>query len=166
MGKALHYSSHLPVLLRALAVTDGGPVLELGTGLFSTPVLHWACAPTERRLVSLESDAKYLAFARQFETPWHEVRAVTDWDAADIEHPWDVVLVDHAPEGRRKEDIRRLAPHARLVVVHDTCGRDESHYHYREVFPLYRYAWQYARSRPRTTVLSNTMDVARVIPRW
>jgi hypothetical protein len=150
------YSSHLPVLIRAVLATDG-PVLEMGTGMFSTPVLHWLCAE-HRELVSYETDEKYAALAEQYREPWHAIRLVPDWDAALIERQWDVALVDHRPGERRKEDIRRLAPWARLIVVHDTCARDDKWYRYSDVFPLFRYSWS-TRYRPRTTVLSNAVDV-------
>ena len=34
--------THLPVLMDIVSKTDG-PILEIGTGVFSTPYLHWAC---------------------------------------------------------------------------------------------------------------------------
>ena len=46
--------SHLPVLIKMVLMTDG-PILELGTGFFSTPVLHWLCAEKKRKLVSYDS---------------------------------------------------------------------------------------------------------------
>lgn len=51
------HSTHLAVLMEAVRRT-AGPVLELGVGLYSTPVLHWLCYPTNRRLVSYDSDAQ------------------------------------------------------------------------------------------------------------
>lgn len=157
-----HYASHLPYLLRALQVTEG-PVLELGTGNGSTPVLHWCCELVGRRLVSMESDAKWVArFAAQFASPTHEVLTVTDWDAAPVEQSWAVVLVDHGPADRRQVELGRVTPHAQIVVVHDTNWYNEKHYHFKahQRFEAFRYRYD-SPYKPKTTVLSHTIDVGR-----
>ena len=43
------WSSHLPVLIKLMAMTSGD-VLEVGTGIYSTPFLHWACFSQGRNL--------------------------------------------------------------------------------------------------------------------
>lgn len=160
----LHYSSHLPVLMRAVTATTG-PVLELGTGYYSTPVLHWLCAGTQRRLVSYEHHQKYAEWAQMFQAPWHEVAWIEEWDRAPIDQPWDVAFIDHGPSARRAVDLRRLAPYARFVVLHDTDGRLNKLYGYPEVYPCYRYNVQWTRGgRPYTNVLSNTVDPTSVLP--
>ena len=152
-------SSHLPVLIAAMRATYGD-VLELGGGMFSTPLLHWLCAAQQRRLVTLETDPGYVSRLREFRAPWHEVRLVKSWEEADIGWRWAVAFVDHAPALRRKEDIRRLADLAELIVVHDT---DDPVYRYGEVFPLFEHAWSNS-LHPQTTVLSNARDVGAM--RW
>ena len=47
------WSSYLPLLIKVLQCSEG-PVLELGTGLVSTPVLHWLCFDMGRELVSYD----------------------------------------------------------------------------------------------------------------
>jgi hypothetical protein len=93
----------------------------LGTGVFSTPYLHYECLLSGRKLVSYDNDKAWLA---KFTTsgggnhyyhqkPHHKLYYVEDWDDADIERPWDVALVDHSPSERRKVDIKRLTKFAK-----------------------------------------------------
>lgn len=157
-----HYSSHLPVLIKALLITQGD-VLELGTGIFSTPIIHWLCVPHKRYVYSLEYDPKYLAMVENFGCEYHKIEIIQDWDKADIEKPWDVVLVDHSPGERRKVEIARLANLAKYIVAHDTEWRDERHYHYKEIYPLFKYRYDYYH-KPYTTVLSNLVDLKDFTP--
>jgi hypothetical protein len=99
MGLKAKTGSHLPVLIEALRITDGD-VLEMGMGFFSTPFLHWACL--NRKLVSYESEAGYFwKFADGFHTDNHLCYLIEDWDKAEIDKTWDVVLIDHGPSERR-----------------------------------------------------------------
>lgn len=47
--------THIPILAAVVAMTDG-PVLELGTGLNSTPLLSEMCFHMSRDLYSIETD--------------------------------------------------------------------------------------------------------------
>ena len=47
-------ATHLPLLTRAFDESEG-PVLEMGTGYFSTLYLDWLCSAFGRKLVSYES---------------------------------------------------------------------------------------------------------------
>jgi hypothetical protein len=53
------YGTHIAPLLTAVLATDG-PVLELGCGDFSTPLLHAICAKQNRLLVSTDTDKAWL----------------------------------------------------------------------------------------------------------
>ena len=156
--------SHLPILTRlVLATMNEGPILELGTGFFSTPVLHWLCAPTKRRLVSYESQQKYFAVASNYLADFHEVHLVEDWAAIDIESShWDIVLVDHGPGPQRKVEFARVANNADYVVVHDTEQRNDQYYHFSEVTPFYRYRCDYTDLYPNTSVFSNLKDLSNL----
>lgn len=156
----MHYGSYLPVLVKCLSLTTGD-VLELGTGIFSTPILHWICSAQKRNLVSYENDGKYfdLFNIKSYENEFHQIHLIDDWDSIEIEKEWDVVFVDHKPAERRKIDILRVANFADFIVIHDTCWRDDKHYHYKEIFPLFKYRYDYNDYRPHTTVLSNLVDL-------
>jgi len=153
------YCSYIPALLIALERVDGD-VLELGSGMYSTPLLHWMCIDQNRLLVTYENDKKYFDISKAFETDIHEVIFVEDWDLINIERPWGVVLVDHGPGLRRREEIKRLANYAQCLVVHDSNGRLDHMYRYSEVYPLFKYKWTYHKGMPHTIVLSNFVDVS------
>ena len=162
------YSSYLAPLVKALEKV-GGDVLELGTGPYSTVFLHWLCIEQERLLVSYENDKEYYDLAKRCEdvgtdNSQHFVFFVENWDDAGIEKPWGVVLVDHAPAGRRREEVKRLANLAQCILIHDSSWKSEKHYHYKEIYPLFKYRYDYKKVKPYTTVLSNFIDVAKWWP--
>jgi hypothetical protein len=159
MGMKMHprYSSYIPPLLIALSNIDGD-VLELGSGFYSTPLLHWVCSDLDRKLVTYENDKKYYELAELYRTESHEVFFVEDWDLIDIEKPWGVVLVDHGPGLRRREEIKRLANYAQCLVIHDSNGRHDHMYRYSEIYHLFKHKWIYSKAMPHSTILSNFVD--------
>lgn len=167
MGMKIHpkYGSYIPALLTALGKVDGD-VLELGSGLYSTALLHWVCLEQERKLVTYENDQRYFDLAMLCKQKpkenhqHHEIYFVEDWDLINIEKPWGVVLVDHGPGSRRKEEIKRLANYAQCLVIHDSNGRYEKDYHYSEIYPLFKYKRGYINGMPHSIILSNFIDVS------
>ena len=159
---SLNYATHLPALMRALALTDG-PVLELGMGLFSTPYLHYACALAGRDLVSYENNAGWAAIFEPYRSHKHTINVVESWDEADIEYVWDVVLVDHSPSERRVVDIQRLEKwgESKYYILHDSNGRWDKHYHYSTIYPLFRYRTDWTGDGRHAVVLSNFVDLER-----
>jgi|SRR3990172_2974089 len=156
------WSSHLPVLVKVME-NSTGDVLELGMGLFSTPLLHWMCNDQGRRLVSYENDEKYFDLDLTYRSRLHEVKLVRGWDDADIENQhWGVVFVDHAPARRRKIELKRIADKADIIICHDTDDSTNRFYRWHWVFPKFKYQYRYEKASPNTTVLSNTVDVARL----
>lgn len=160
--------SHLPILMKVLSLTDG-PVLELGTGLFSTPYLHWACYPN-RKLVSYENKKEFFNTWKYDDKRevcnnygYHSRFLVenNDWDKIDISEHWGVAFIDHNPGPRRREEVRRLANNADYIVVHDTDEKNDWYYKYSEYFLDFKYRWD-SKIYPRTTVLSNFKDLSNL----
>jgi hypothetical protein len=152
--------SHLPILIKVVLMTKG-PILELGTGFFSTPVLHWLCAEKKRKLVSYDAQEAFIEVAKNYLADFHEVSLVSDWSKIDIESQhWDVVLIDHSPGPQRKVEFARVANNANYVVVHDTEPRNDYYYHYSEMAPLYKYRYDYDKVYPNTSVFSNFKDLS------
>lgn len=161
--------SHLPILMKIMAMTDG-PVLELGMGLFSTPYLHWACYDSQRKLVSCDTHKEFMGMFI-FDDPreagnnyqFHKFIQVENknWDAIDLSGHWSVVLVDHHPGKRRREEMKRLANNADYIVVHDTDQKNDWYYKYAEYFPLFKYRYD-TLIYPRTTVLSNFKELSNL----
>ena len=154
--------SHIPVLMKILKISEG-PVLELGTGLNSTPVIHWICNENKRKIVSYESSEMFYLAARNYRCDHHEVHHVEvlgGWDKIDIESQhWGMVFVDHAPGPRRNVEMGRVANNADYVVVHDTEPRSDWHYKYSNQFGKYKYRWDYTDAYPHTSVFSNLKDL-------
>jgi hypothetical protein len=162
MGIKWHpkWCSYIAPLVRALSLTPGD-VVELGAGLHSTYLLHWLCLDQGRELYTYENSRYWYDIAAVCTADWHHVELVADWDDVLLERWWGVALVDHAPMDRRATDIVRLADWAQIVLVHDSQGRDERHYHLKAVWPHFSYVASYTRMLPHTTICSNSIDVRR-----
>lgn len=161
MNVSIRYSTFLPMLLEAMNRTKGD-VLELGAGVFSTPVLHWICEKQKRNLVTIENDRGWFKFTRQyFQTDHHQFSYVSDWDDASqlINKGWDVVLVDHSPYERRVVEIKLLANLAKYIVIHDSDPWKERDHHYSTIYPLFKYRFDFTLVDHNTTVLSNFFPV-------
>jgi len=156
---SLNYATHLPALLQACLKTRG-PILELGVGIFSTPVLHWLCALRGRRLVTIDNDRDWYQWGAQYQSIDHRMLLVEDWAEAPIERDWDVALVDHSPDFRRAYEIKRLANYASYIVCHDANGRYHKQYGYDRVFPTFKSMTVYDKANPHTVVLSNFVDLS------
>lgn len=90
-------------------------------GVYSTPLLDLMCREAKRRLVSYDNDPEWFTENEIWKSDFHEVYFVTDWDKADIEHThWSVVLIDHGPSARRKDDVRRIMNNADYILIHDS----------------------------------------------
>lgn len=150
------YATHLPLLVACVQHTQG-PVLELGLGTFSTPVLHALCAEHQRVLYSLESDPLWLREFEHFATPWHKLVLVEDWAKTLIEQPWDVALVDQAPPIQRVQDVARLRSFAKFIVVHDTENRC---YQYEPLLTTFKHRVEWQRYSPWTSVVSDLEPLA------
>ena len=161
MKKAQHFSSHLPALIHTLAKTTGD-VLELGTGLFSTPFLHYLCVPKKRLLVSVYNNQKYYESVLCFEHEYHKIIYTEDWAIPDLVRQWSVVFIDHGPPEQRRVDLLRFADLATYIVVHDTNGRQDTHYHFSTAWQDFKYVYTYNKFFPATTIVSNSMEIGDV----
>lgn len=152
-----NFGTHLPVLIKLLEMSKG-PVLELGMGVFSTPVLHILCAKYKRLLVSYESNKYYTERHQDFITDLHKINFVRNWDEAKIEEiNWGLAFVDHDPTSHRHIEAGRLANVAKFVIIHDS--EPNRNCNYDEIYHLFKYRFDYKKSTPWTTVLSNFVDL-------
>ena len=161
MNVSIRYSTHIPMLLEVMEKTTGD-VLELGPGVFSTPILHWLCEKDKRNLVTIENDYSWSKFCKQYyQTDFHKFYRVKTWDKADslINKKWDVVLVDHSPSARRVEEIKKLANLAKYIVVHDANEWHENIYHLSTIYPLFKYKFIFKEAEPHVAVLSNFVSL-------
>jgi len=161
MNVSIRYSTHLPVLMEVMRRSNGD-VLELGPGVFSTPVLHWMCETKKRNLLTIETDPKWFRFcSKYFRTDLHKFMRVENWDQAKeaINKEWDVAFVDHSPSGRRITEIKQLASLAKYIVVHDSDEWKDYEYHYSKIYPLFKYRFDFKEADHNTVLLSNFIDL-------
>lgn len=148
------WCSHLPVLAKILPLSKG-PILEMGMGIFSTPLFHTWCAAEGRFLDSYDDLESWVKIHEEFKTYMHHISYVKDWSKVPIERThWGIVFIDHA-SNRRAKDAIRAARYADYVILHDTNGRLNVIYHWEMVYPHFRYRYIFDKIHPHTTVLSN-----------
>lgn len=156
------YFSHYPILAAAVARTNG-PVLELGCGDGSTPLLHYMCAGTGRYLLTADTNSEWLSKFRAgyYRQRLHEFYLVDQWKDFPllnfIHDKWSVALVDGAPGEDRAGLALRLKESCTFIVCHDS-ERDYgtgANYRYEEITPEFKYVTEWRRYRPYTLVLSN-----------
>jgi hypothetical protein len=147
----------MPVLLACLRRTTG-PVLELGSGWFSTPLV--AAFATDRLVRTVETNHEwYNSISRvctyqPITRHRHQIVFVPNYNDAPVDdHQWSVVLLDHEPPPRRGVDALRLRDRCQLMIGHDSEHPD---YGYGPVFDTFKYRFTLSSTFPWTTVVSDT----------
>ena len=139
-----------------------GPVLELGAGLGSTLTLHGLCGAQGKKLVTLESDHDWLNTFRNLGRSWHQLREVGNFDdLPEYDQHWGLAFVDHGISERRGHSVEKMKGNAEVIIAHDTCHFYL--YNYKPVVDSFRYRWDWVVWGPRTSVLSDTVDVPAML---
>jgi len=126
------YATHQPLLVKHL-LRSTGPVLELGIGDYSTPIIHEICAHQRREVWSFDSDSAWVERFSPYRTTSHHIERLADWSSlTPLAGGYGLVFVDHSPAERRIVDIRLLIPICDVMVVHDT---EDCRYGYETVLP-------------------------------
>ncbi len=151
------FATHMPVLLACLRRTTG-PVLELGSGWFSTPLV--AAFATDRLVRTVETNHEWydrlsrVCTYQPITRHRHQIVFVPDYNDAPVDdHQWSVVLLDHEPPPRRGVDALRLRDRCQLMIGHDS---EHSDYGYGPVFDKFKYRFTLSSVFPWTTVVSDT----------
>ncbi len=136
------HATHQHVLKEIVTMTDG-PIIEFGSGDSSTDLLHALCEKTQRLLITLDDDAKWLNkfkeryLGRGYEkdnsgwhkfffvpgkkdnlSPDHWIRFFEDSrDLLSIEYA--ACFVDQSPWLARYETIKRFKNRSKYVLLHD-----------------------------------------------
>lgn len=159
MNVSLKYGTHLPCLIQAFSKTTGD-VLELGTGVFSTPYLHYACTLAKRNLVSYENFTEWYEFMKKYENEYHKVNFVEKYaDAQTDRQPWDIVLIDQTPDSSRAEEASRLSGIAKYIIVHDSNPSNYKVTNYDKLYPEFVYKTDWHGDKNRATILSNFVNL-------
>lgn len=156
-------STHFPFLIQAVQHTTG-TVLEVGSGIFSTPLLHWLCFDSKRELITAEHYAHYLEFANKFKTENHQIISIDPKDIAaeKIDGHFSVVFIDHSPKKPRTrgDDALLFKDRADLIVLHDAGETGHKKYGYDQLYSQFKYRKDWNGTWPSTTILSNTDDLS------
>jgi predicted O-methyltransferase YrrM len=150
------WTTHIPMLIKYVQMTDR-TILELGSGVFSTPLLHWLCAEKRRSLITFEDHPEYYEFARQFKSRNHRVVFLDDWDKLQPEEHYSVVFIDHnnnkGDNSSRSEIALRFKDKADYIIIHDSDVTKE--YGYENIWSYFKYRYDWTFCKPYTSVLSN-----------
>lgn len=147
------WTTHMPMLIKAVQMSKG-TIVELGSGPFSTPLLHWLCLG--RRLFSYENQQGYFDFAARFRSKTHSIRFVEDWDKLELgKKHYGVIFIDH--DGHRGADAVRFKDKADYIVLHDSS---EACYGYELLDGHFKYRLDWKGAWPWTTVVSNFKDLS------
>ena len=114
------YATHQRLLVKYMMQTTG-PVIELGAGNYSTPILHEIAAAQGRHLTTVDNNPEWLNRFKVFEWERHTLTLLPSWDDFRAE-PCGLAFVDHAdPPGHpRWIQVEKLLPVAGVIVIHDT----------------------------------------------
>jgi len=156
------YLSYIPILTRIVDLSDG-PILELGMG-FSTMLLDMMARPTKRLVMSYENDPKWYEKNLKFGSDFHKIFLVDSWEKINVESVhWSVAFIDHRPALRRRVEAKRIKDNADFIILHDSEPEINKFYRYTDIYPLFKYRFDYMKCKPFTTVLSNLVDVQRLL---
>jgi predicted O-methyltransferase YrrM len=128
------FATHLPILIGLSELYSPNALLELGSGMFSTPAfLNRSCFPTLRRVTTIEDDRNWyedvkakVGTASQFEI--HHVNSIVEWIDETNLHAYDFIFVDDSKSRDKRANsiaavFRKAAPNA-IVIIHDfECRR-------------------------------------------
>jgi hypothetical protein len=158
--------SHAAPLAAAFCAT-AGPVLECGTGWWSTPLLHGMARATGRKLVSLESDGEWAgAMQRLYGSPNHSFYVMQDWTLAPpVYTKWGLAFIDFSPGDQRVDMIFRLKGQVDVFVAHDVeadIPPSPGAYGWARLNGVFKYELIFKDFRPWTAVWSDTIDVRRL----
>jgi len=135
------WGTHLPVLMEYVLKTEG-PILEIGSGMFSTQFLD--IFSDHRPVVTVEQNKKWIPKEKKHE--W----VLTLEDAFKLHDQYDVILFD----GPLPRQLSSVVGHGKFIVVHDA---NDPQYGY--AWHLFKYSKLYDRNWPTTMVLSNEVDL-------
>ena len=168
MNDTGYYYTHVPILSAAMTFTKG-PVLELGSGLGSTLMLHGLCGAMNRELVTLESDEAWMLKFINLGRSWHKFRYVKDFvNLPEYKQSWGLAFVDHGVAGDLEASKIRghsveMLQDVPVLVIHDTCW--PWLYGYEKPLKLFKYRWDWRAQYtlwPQTSVVSKTINVSKI----
>jgi hypothetical protein len=142
--------SHIPLLASVVAIARPGPVLELGVGEKSTPLLRAMCAVMKRGLVSADTSSE-----------WAEKSGAVTLDSVPLNVEWSVVFIDTTAPPSRLDLLRSIRGHAEYIVIHDTDNQSGDLGGLLLELETFPHRYDYKRLTPWTTVVSDVSEFPR-----
>jgi hypothetical protein len=155
------WGTHAPLLAAVVASARPGPVLELGVGRSSSPILVEMCRAMGRDLVGLESEKGWISELADLDYP--DVHYMPDWGKLPAwlegRGRWSVIFVDHGPGEARLPVLQMIRGYAEFIVCHDT--HNEGYLPgFEAELDSYKYRHDYTLMMPCTTVVSDVRPYA------
>ncbi len=159
--------SHLPLLIRAVE-NSTGPILEVGGGDFSTPMLDMLCRKEKRLFITFETFLSWYEKLKGYKSDYHKIIHIDNCQEIHTHpvianQPWGVVFIDQKPAYSRRFSAQYFADKAKYVILHDSEPEQENHYKYNRIYSQFKYRYNYTAIVPHTTVLSNFEDVSETL---
>lgn len=163
----LGVGSHFPILAAAIARTSG-PIVECGTGWFSSPLIH--LVGLGRPILSLETDGEWLAKFIHLRSETHKLEFISivghhpqiqEWEriGKELEPTKDgVCFLDQSPGEARVPMAKAIKGKFKYIVCHDTDADlpgSGGNYRWRDLRGVFRHEVTYKDVRPWTTVYSD-----------
>lgn len=121
-----NYATHAPYLFKILDILkdNNNPILELGCGDSSTPILRHFCQKHNIKLITAENNLNWLNKVKNSfpENKNHEYVAVADWSqfiSLSSQMKYSLIFVDQSPWEARKESIEKLRNCCDFMILHD-----------------------------------------------
>jgi len=157
-------ASHLPVLSKILMAIRPRDIIEVGAGLYSTPMLRTYVNLRGGEHFILETNPKYQSLVSRL------CRCDIDlFDGTSLPPealcPWGLAFIDHSPAYVRAPVAVALQKWARIIVLHDSNlewdvsfkrGRG---YEYSKIIPQWKHHRQFTELYPHTLVLTDSDEV-------
>jgi hypothetical protein len=159
------YYTHIPILSLMVYITNG-PILELGCGFGSTPLLHYLCY--NRKLISAENSKEWIdIFQKRLSSDKHTFLFINNWEEiSKINEILSVVFVDNSPPGARGKCIELLFDKADYFVLHDVNELTNNEvkikydYGYENIFPKFKFRWDFKYFNVWSSVISNKYELS------
>jgi hypothetical protein len=174
------FSTHQASLVAAMLATRG-PILELGGGWYSTPLVSAFSVAQQRVACTVETNDPFLQLLKAYSSPLHEFHHLAGYDfepsgkfsprpgttraeyigiqqrfldelCARHREPWSIVFIDQRPGFLRTPSLEHFANRAEFLVVHDT---EHPAYEYEPLLSQFRFRCDVRLHVPATTIVSN-----------
>ena len=120
------FATHQPVLIELFNhLSKDGAVLELGSGLGSTELLHNLCLKDNRSLLTVDDSEEWLQkYEHQFTSSNHKYKLLPiesiNSDSEILNTKWELIFVDQGSWENRVESVKVFKDICKFIVVHDS----------------------------------------------